>query len=54
MGFVSFVKTSHPDIIDELMIKETLTDDIKDRLEVANEEYKATFLAVHTEYSKED
>ena len=54
MGFVSFVKTSHPDIIDELMIKETLTDDIKDRLEVANEEYKATFLAVHTEYSQED
>jgi len=54
MGFVSFVKTSHHDIIDELMIKETLTDDIKDRLEVANEEYKATFLAVHTEYSQED
>ena len=54
MGFVTYVKTSHPDIIDELMMKEALTDDIKDRLEAANEEYKATFLSVHTEYGQEE
>ena len=54
MGFVSFVKATHPDIIDELMLKETLTDDIKERLEAANEEFKESFLSVHTEYSQEE
>ena len=54
MGFVTFVKASHPDIIDSLMLGETLTDDIKERLDSANEEFKANFLAVHTEYGQEE
>jgi F-type H+-transporting ATPase subunit alpha len=53
-GFVNFVKASHHDIIDSLMLGETLTDDIKERLESANEEFKANFLAVHTEYGQEE
>ena len=54
MGFVTFVKANHPDIIDSLMLGETLTDDIKERLDSANEEFKANFLAVHTEYGQEE
>ena len=53
-GYVSFIKTSHPDILDELMLKETLTDEIRERLDVAIEEFNTNFLSIHTEYGQED
>ena len=53
-GYVTFVKVGRPDIVENLMTGETLTDEIKERVESSFEDYKATYLTEHTEYSQEE
>ena len=52
--FITFVRTSHPDIMDDLMTGETLTDGIKERIEYTYSDFHETFLVAHPEYSKEE
>ncbi len=52
--FITYVRTTHPDIMDDLMTGETLTDEIKERIEYAHSDFNETYLVAHSEYSNEE